>query len=205
MFDIGWMELMVIGIVALVVVGPRDLPEMFRQLGRITAKLRQMGREFSRAMEQAANETGVADVKRDLTKVTQPVSSGMQSLKSAADKFEKWDPVKNAAKPTAPLPQRPLTPPPMPAAAPVAAAAAPDAAAVAAAPEPAAEPAAGPNTAALAEMVAKKRSASAQKAADLKAAKAEPAATPEAAPEAAPAAVKRGGRTRKKADAGEEA
>lgn len=202
MFDIGWMELMVIGIVALVVVGPRDLPEMFRQLGRITAKLRQMGREFSRAMEQAANESGVADVKRDLTKVTQPVSTGMQSLKSAADKFEKWDPVKNAAKPSQPLPQRPLTPPPMPAAAPVAAEAA---AVVAAAPEPVAEPAAGPNTAALAEMVAKKRSASAQKAADLKAAKAEPAATPEAAPEAAPAAVKRGGRTRKKADAGEEA
>ena len=47
MFDIGWMELMVIGVVALIVVGPRDLPEMFRQLGRITAKLRQMGRELA--------------------------------------------------------------------------------------------------------------------------------------------------------------
>ena len=42
MFDIGWMELMVIGVVALIVVGPKDLPDMFRQIGRFTAKLRQM-------------------------------------------------------------------------------------------------------------------------------------------------------------------
>ena len=54
MFGIDWPELMVIGLVALIVIGPEDLPEMFRQLGRFTAKLRQMSREFSRAMEQAA-------------------------------------------------------------------------------------------------------------------------------------------------------
>ncbi len=111
MFDIGWMELMVIGVVALIVVGPKDLPEMFRQLGRFTAKVRTMGREFSRAMEQAAKESGVDEVRRDLKAVTNPVSNGMQSLKSAADKFEKWDPVKNAARPSAPT--VPQTPPPV--------------------------------------------------------------------------------------------
>ncbi len=114
MFDIGWMELMVIGVVALIVVGPKDLPEMFRQLGRFTAKLRQMGREFSKAMEQAAKESGVDEVRKDLKAVTNPVSSGVQSLKAAADKFEKWDPVKNAARPTTPT-NVGLTPPPMPA------------------------------------------------------------------------------------------
>ena len=98
MFDIGWMELMVIGVVALIVVGPKDLPEMFRQLGRFTAKVRTMGREFSRAMEQAAKESGVDEVRRDLKAVANPVSNGMQSLKSAADKFEKWDPLKPAAR-----------------------------------------------------------------------------------------------------------
>lgn len=114
MFDIGWMELMVIGVVALIVVGPKDLPEMFRQLGRFTAKLRQMGREFSKAMEQAAKESGVDEVRKDLKAVTNPVSSGVQSLKAAADKFEKWDPVKNAARPTTSMATG-LTPPPMPA------------------------------------------------------------------------------------------
>uniref|UniRef100_UPI0039B929AB Sec-independent protein translocase protein TatB n=1 Tax=Albidovulum sp. TaxID=1872424 RepID=UPI0039B929AB len=102
MFDIGWMELMVIGVVALVVIGPRDLPEMFRQIGRVTAKLRQMAREFSRAMEQAANESGVNEVRKDLNALKRPLSGGIDSLKSAADRFEKWDPVKSATKPAAP-------------------------------------------------------------------------------------------------------
>ena len=115
MFDIGWMELMVIGVVALIVVGPKDLPEMFRQLGRFTSKIRSMGREFSRAMEQAAKESGVDEVRRDLKAVSNPVSTGMQSLKSAADKFEKWDPVKNAATPSQPLKPAPMPPSPPPA------------------------------------------------------------------------------------------
>ncbi len=54
MFDIGWTELLVIGIVALIVVGPKDLPLMFHALGQFTAKARGMAREFQRAMEDAA-------------------------------------------------------------------------------------------------------------------------------------------------------
>ena len=42
MFDIGWTELLVIGVVALIVIGPKDLPGMFRTLGRVTAKARGM-------------------------------------------------------------------------------------------------------------------------------------------------------------------
>jgi len=98
--DIGWAELMLIGIVALIVIGPEDLPDMFRQLGRFTAKLRQMSREFSRAMEQAAKESGVKDVADDLKNVTSAKSLGLNKVKEAADRFEKWDPIKNAAKPT---------------------------------------------------------------------------------------------------------
>ena len=120
--DIGMSELLVIGIVALIVIGPRDLPEMFRQLGRMTAKMRAMAREFSRAMEQAANETGVKDVARDLQAVTSAKSLGLNAVKGAVDKFEKWDPIKNAAKPATPAtPATPmaaaktLVPPAMPA------------------------------------------------------------------------------------------
>ncbi|TMV53453.1 twin-arginine translocase subunit TatB, partial [Thioclava sp. BHET1] len=51
MFDIGWSELLLIGVVALVVVGPKDLPMMFKALGQFTAKARSMAREFQRAME----------------------------------------------------------------------------------------------------------------------------------------------------------
>jgi sec-independent protein translocase protein TatB len=111
--DIGFAELMLIGIIALIVVGPEDLPQMFRQLGRFTAKIKAMGREFSRAMEQAANETGVKDVAKDLKDATSAKAMGLDKVKEAADRFEKWDPIKNAAKPT-PV-TKPLTPPPMPA------------------------------------------------------------------------------------------
>ena len=107
--DLSWAELMVVGIVALIVIGPKDLPGMFRELGRFTAKLRAMGREFSRAMEQAAKESGIKDVAEDLKKATSAKAMGLDAVKSAADKFEKWDPLKNAAKPTAPAAEKPAT------------------------------------------------------------------------------------------------
>lgn len=110
--DIGWAELLVIGVVALIVIGPEDLPEMFRQLGRFTAKLKSMSREFSKAMEQAAKDSGVNDVAKDLKAATSAKAMGLDKVKEAADRFEKWDPIKNAAKPTTPA--KPLVPPPMP-------------------------------------------------------------------------------------------
>ena len=111
--DIGFAELLLIGIIALIVVGPEDLPQMFRQIGRFTAKIKSMGREFSRAMEQAAADTGIKDVAKDLKSATSAKGMGLDKVKEAADRFEKWDPIKNAAKPSGPA--RPLTPPPMPA------------------------------------------------------------------------------------------
>jgi sec-independent protein translocase protein TatB len=180
--DFSWSELLIVGIVALIVIGPKDLPGMFRELGRFTAKLRSMGREFSRAMETAAKETGVREVADDLRKVANPKAMGLDAMKSAADKFEKWDPLKpaTAAKPAV----APLTPPPMPPVTPVVAAA----------------PAAGSATAALAEEVAAKRAASAEVAAQLRETRAAPVAA--AAPAPAEAPVRRGGRVRRKADAG---
>lgn len=176
--DLGMSELLVIGIVALVVIGPRDLPEMFRQLGRFTAKLRAMSREFSRAMEQAANEAGVKDVAKDLNAIANPKAMGLNAVKDAVDKFEKWDPIKNAAKPTvAPasgtikgpvLPEGSIPPSPPPAAPP-----APVAAPVAAA---------GPETQALYDRKAARKAILEESAAKLKALDAADAAAAAATP-----------------------
>lgn len=93
MFDIGWTELLVIGVVALIVIGPKDLPGMFHTLGRVVARVRSMGREFTRAMEDAARESGVDDVAKDLRNLANPRKMGLDAVKDAASKFENWDPL----------------------------------------------------------------------------------------------------------------
>jgi sec-independent protein translocase protein TatB len=109
--DIGWSELLLIGIVALIVIGPEDLPQMFRQLGRFTAKMRSMSRDFSRAMDQAAKESGVKDVTDTVKGASSATSVGLSKVKAAADRFEKWDPIKSSTKSST---ASPLVPPAMP-------------------------------------------------------------------------------------------
>ncbi|WP_341366179.1 Sec-independent protein translocase protein TatB [Yoonia sp. BS5-3] len=83
MFGLGWSEMLVVGIVALIVIGPKDLPGMFRTLGQLTGKARMMAREFSRAMEQAADESGVKDVSNSLKAVSNPQKFGVDKIKEA--------------------------------------------------------------------------------------------------------------------------
>lgn len=92
MLDIGWSELVLIGVVALIVVGPKDLPVMFKTLGRFMAKARSMAREFQRAMDDAAKASGVGDALKDVKDMTSKKSLGLDALESAASKFEKWTP-----------------------------------------------------------------------------------------------------------------
>ncbi len=90
MFDIGGFELVLIGIVALLVMGD-DFPTMFRNLGKFTGKMRKMAREFSRAMEDAADDAGVKDVAKTLKTAANPKSMGLDALNKATDSFEKWE------------------------------------------------------------------------------------------------------------------
>ncbi|BBU56800.1 hypothetical protein KU6B_30650 [Mameliella alba] len=92
MFDLGFGELLVIGIVALIIVGPKDLPVLFRNVGRFMGKARGMAREFSRAMNDAADESGMRDVAKTFKTATNPVSSAMDGVKDAAKSMTNLDP-----------------------------------------------------------------------------------------------------------------
>jgi len=75
MFDLGMMEIFIIGIVALIVIGPKDLPGLFRTVGNFIGKMKGMAREFQRSMDSAAKDAGVGDA--------------MDSVKSAAGGLKK--------------------------------------------------------------------------------------------------------------------
>lgn len=63
MFDLGWSELLVIGSLALIVVGPKDLPSLLRTVGKHVAQMRGMARDFQRSMEDAAREADISKMK----------------------------------------------------------------------------------------------------------------------------------------------
>lgn len=66
MFEIGWTEMLVIAIVMIVVVGPKDLPKMLRTIGRMTAKARSMAGDFQRQFNEALKEAELDDVKKSV-------------------------------------------------------------------------------------------------------------------------------------------
>jgi len=66
MFDLGWPELMLIMVVALIVIGPKELPNAIRTVMGIVRKLRGAAREFQSGLDDIARESGLDDVKRDL-------------------------------------------------------------------------------------------------------------------------------------------
>jgi sec-independent protein translocase protein TatB len=81
--------------VALIVVGPKDLPVLFRNIGRFVGKAKGMAREFSSAMNEAADQAGIADVQKGLKAATNPVGSAMEGLnKAASDLKSSIDPTK---------------------------------------------------------------------------------------------------------------
>lgn len=74
-FGIGSTELIVLGIIALIVIGPRDLPKVLRTLGQVMSKVRGLAREFQGHIEEAARDTGLDELKKDINKATSGVSA----------------------------------------------------------------------------------------------------------------------------------
>ncbi len=74
MFDIGWTEIAIIAVVALVVIGPKDLPGVIRSVGRWSGKARKVTRDFQRNFETMAEETELAEVRREIAEANRELA-----------------------------------------------------------------------------------------------------------------------------------
>lgn len=66
MFDIGWQELFVIGAIGLIVVGPKDLPRVLRQVTKYVRKARSIAREFQSSIDEVVRETELDDIRKQV-------------------------------------------------------------------------------------------------------------------------------------------
>ena len=79
MFDIAWSEFMLIGAVALVVIGPKDLPKAMRTVGQAIGKIRRMASEFQGQFNDAMREAELHDLKKQVEDVGGSVSSSLNT------------------------------------------------------------------------------------------------------------------------------
>jgi sec-independent protein translocase protein TatB len=75
MFDIGWSELVVIGVVALIFIGPRELPSVLRNIGQVMTKLRRMASEFQGQFQEALREAELDELRKQAEKLSSDVTS----------------------------------------------------------------------------------------------------------------------------------
>jgi sec-independent protein translocase protein TatB len=82
MFGIGWSEFVVIGVVALIAIGPKELPGVLRMVGQSLGKIRRMANEFQGQFQEAMREAEMADVKKEI-----------DDLSTSASDLTKIDPI----------------------------------------------------------------------------------------------------------------
>lgn len=75
MFDIGWSELVLVGVVALIVIGPKELPGVLRMVGQWTTKIRRMAAEFQGQFNEALREAEMADLKKQVDDINETARS----------------------------------------------------------------------------------------------------------------------------------
>ncbi len=103
MFDIGWSELVVIGVVALLVVGPKELPALLRTIGRYTGMIKRQANEFRSQFDEAMRETELDQLRKEVASLKHEAESTLRSAEQSvqtefADAKSELDSVAAAAK-----------------------------------------------------------------------------------------------------------
>src|ERR1700733_8963725 len=91
MFDISWTEFLLIGVVALVVIGPKELPGVMRTLGQWSRKVRSMASDFQNQFQEAMREAEMADLKKEVDDMAQGIKADITNydpLKAVRENVE---------------------------------------------------------------------------------------------------------------------
>jgi sec-independent protein translocase protein TatB len=116
MFDISWTEFVLIGIVALIVIGPKELPGVLRTLGQYTRKVRGMAAEFQNQFQEAMREAEMGDLKKQVDEMAndfknydplKDVRSDVEAMGKDIERSFDGSPVVKADAPAAELPAAP--------------------------------------------------------------------------------------------------
>jgi sec-independent protein translocase protein TatB len=108
MFDISWSEFLLIGVVALIVIGPKELPAVMRTLGQWTRKVRSMASEFQSQFQEAMREAEMTDLKKEVDDLKNdvagldPLTSLHSDVESAGEELKHS--LDSSAEPTPALP-----------------------------------------------------------------------------------------------------
>ena len=107
MFDIGMWELLVIGVVALLVVGPKDLPKLMRQVAQWMRAARRMASEFQRHVDEVMRESELEELRREVNSLRNPANLMLETkpkptVQAAAPPAVAPQPAEAPATPTAP-------------------------------------------------------------------------------------------------------
>ena len=83
MFEVGWSELLVVGIVALIVVGPKELPALLRTIGRYAGMMRRQANEFRAQFDEAMREAEIDQLKKDMESIRSETEQTLRSAESS--------------------------------------------------------------------------------------------------------------------------
>jgi sec-independent protein translocase protein TatB len=88
MFGLGWGEMVVIGIVALIAIGPKELPTVLRTIGQWMGKVRRMANEFQGQFQEALREVELSDLKKHADDIAADVAN-FDPMKDTRQEMEK--------------------------------------------------------------------------------------------------------------------
>ena len=94
MLDIGWQELLIILVIALVVIGPRDLPKVVRTVGQWTGKARSYARDFQRTIEGYADESDLSAIQKEIAEANKELKEVRRDFDKEGKKLRALEPLK---------------------------------------------------------------------------------------------------------------